>query len=146
MNVDNNWIIEFPTELFMLVKTRAQSVIDSSVYRTEFSDAYWTMDEVINAEPIFPTIFMFFNMNEMGRDIEGIDINAVMCMCQVDITVSKKQGLSGGRYLAGVIMNEFKKLGFEIQEAPYFDDNTNDLKRMIFRARRLIGQADIINS
>lgn len=59
MNVDNNWIIELPTELFMLVKTRAQSVIDSSVYRTEFSDAYWTMDEVINAEPISQQFLCF---------------------------------------------------------------------------------------
>ena len=43
-------------------------------------------------------------------------------------------------------MNEFKALGFNIKEAPNFNDNTIDIKRIVFRAERVIGQADIIFS
>ena len=84
-------------------------------------------------------------MNELGGDLNGQDINGVMCMVQVDITCTKEQGSQDARFVSGVVMNEFKKLRFFINEVPQFNDNTNDLIRLIFRARRVIGQSDIIN-
>lgn len=139
--MDNvTWIIDIPTEIFMLVKTRAQAQLNNL-----FPNALWTMDDSLTIEPIFPTIFMSFECSEVGMDLNAQDINGINCVAQVDITVTKEQGIENARYISSIVVAEFKKLGFEITEAPMFR-NTVDLKSMIFVARRIIGQADIINS
>lgn len=144
--VDNNWVLELPTQIFTLVKTRVNKKINTSSLATKFKDTFWTMDNAVNIEPKFPTVYMFFESSEIGNDLMNTDINAIICMAQIDITVSKDLGLNGAKTLAGLCMNEFKALGFNIKEAPNFNDNTIDIKRIVFRAERVIGQADIIFS
>lgn len=146
MSVDNTWVIDLPEQIFTLVKTKVQKKITTTSLAQKFPKTFWTMDSSVNAEPIFPTIYMIFVNNETGNDLYNKDINAIICMAQVDITVTKEQGLNGARTIAGLVMNEFKDLGFTIKEAPAFEDNTTDLKRMVFRASRVIGQSDIIFS
>lgn len=142
--VDNNWAIELPTQIFTLVKTRVQKKINAAT--TKYPNIFWTMDGSINKTPVFPTIYVVFDCYETGNDLNNRDINAIDCTAQVDITVSKEQGLSGARYIAGMVMEEFKELGFTIRETPNFNDGTLDTKRMVFRASRVIGQADVIYS
>lgn len=74
------------------------------------------------------------------------DINGISCIAQVDITVTKEQGLESARHISSIVMDEFKQLGFQIANLPSFSQSTIDLKRMVFEARRIIGQADIINN
>lgn len=146
MNVDNTWVIDLPTQIFTLVKTKVNKKVKTTTLSSKFSDIFWTMDSAVNIEPIFPTVYMFFECNEIGNDLTNTDINAIVCMAQIDITVSKEIGLNGARTIAGLCMNEFKALGFNIKEAPNFNENTLDIKRIVFRATRVIGQADIIYS
>lgn len=138
--IDNTWAIDVETVVFATVKKRAQAILNS-----KYPNAFWTMDNVVNAEPTFPTIYMFMTSNEIGNDLEGEDINGISAMFQVEITVDKKQGIREGRLIAGVVMNEFKRLHFIVNQMPEFDGNTNDTKRLIFRCRRNIGQADILS-
>lgn len=144
--VDNTWVIDLPTQIYTLVKTKSQAKFNKSPKASVLKDTFWTLDGVINAKPVFPTIYLAFDCVEVGNDLHNKDINAVICTVQVDISVSKEQGLTTARYVSGIVMNEFKQLGFNISEAPNLNDSTIDIKRMVFRASRVIGQADIIFS
>lgn len=141
MAFDNFWAFNLPSDINTIVKTKSLARLAS-----KYTSVSWTMDESERTTPIFPSVFVMIDCIELGNDLIGTDINAVNCEVEVQVTVTKEQGLSGARYVAGVVADEFKALGFEIREMPYFKDNTTDLKRMIFRGRRIIGQADIINS
>lgn len=140
MTVDNTWVLDLEPTIVALVKTRAMKNI-----KKKYPDTTWSTDDSILKEPTFPNVFILTECNEIGKDIEGVDINAVSMMAQVRITVSKAQGMQGARFVAGHVMNEFKNLGFGIDEIPRFEGNTVDTKQLLFRARRVIGQADILN-
>lgn len=138
--IDNMWVMDLPQTITTLVSTRANKRLIS-----KFPNVRWTTEDTINSPLVFPTIKMTYTMSELGGDLEGQDINGVMCMVQVDVTCSKEQGSQDARFVSGVAMDEFKKLRFIVYEIPQFKDDTNDLIRLIFRARRVIGQSDVIN-
>lgn len=137
--IDNTWVMDLPQVITTIISTRGQAIL-----RNKYPKALWTTEDVKNSNPTFPTILLSFDLAEVGNDLNGIDINGVMCTVDVNITVTKSQGIRDARWISGVAMNEFKKLRFVVNEMPRFDDNTNDLIRLIFRARRIIGQADMI--
>ena len=138
--IDNSWVMDLPQTITTIVKTRGNNRLIS-----KFPDIRWTTEDTKDSPLKFPTILLTYTMSEFGGTLEGTDINAVMCMIQVDVTCTKEQGSQNARYVTGVVMDELKKLRFIVNEIPQFNDNTTDLIRMILRARRVIGQADSIN-
>lgn len=139
--IDNTWAMELPQIITTIVSTRGKTRL-----ATTYPNTSWTEEDVRNNPSVFPTVFMDYTMTEMGADLIGQDINAIMLMVQVDVTVSRDQGITGARLVTGVAMDEFKRLSFEVNQMPSFSDNTSDLIRMTFRARRVVGQADTFNS
>lgn len=139
-SIDNTWVLDLEPKIVALVKTRANKVI-----KPKYADINWTTDDAILQDAKFPNVYIFTTATEMGKDMVGQDINAVIFMAQIRITVSKEQGIKGARFIAGAVMSEFKNLGFDITEIPYFEGNTIDTKQMLFRANRVIGQADLLN-
>lgn len=138
--VDNTWVLDLEPTIVALVKTRANKLI-----KTKYPNVNWTTDDTVIKEPVFPNIYILTSSTEIGKDMIGQDINGVSFTVQVRITVSKEQGMSGARFIAGKVMNEFKNLGFALDEIPRFEGNTPDTKQLLFRAYRIIGQADILN-
>lgn len=138
--IDNTWAMDLPQIITTIVSTRGKTRLADT-----YPNASWTEEDVKNSPSVFPTIFLSYTMTEMGADLIGQDINAVMLMVQCDVTVTKAEGIRGARFVTGVVMDEFKKLMFEVNQMPSFDDNTNDLIRLTFRARRVVGQADVIS-
>lgn len=138
--IDNTWVLDLEPTIVALVKTRANKKI-----KTKYPDINWTTDDSVVKEPTFPNVYIFTSSIEFGKDMYGQDINAVSFLAQVRITVSKEQGMKGARFIAGHVMSEFKNLGFIIDEIPRFEGNTPDTKQLLFRANRIIGQADILN-
>ena len=137
--IDNTWALEVPEKILTIVQTRGQAILDE-----KFPNAFWTTDDMNNSNPTFPTIMFTFDCSETGGDLMGTDINAVLCMAQIDVTVTKEQGINNARYVAGVVLSEMKRLMFSANEMPQFNDNTNDLIRLTFRCIRIIGQADTL--
>lgn len=140
MTVDNTWVLDLEPKIVALVKTRANKVI-----KKKYPDINWTTDDSVVKEPVFPNVYIFTECTEIGMDVTGDDINAVVMMAQVRITVTKDQGMAGARLVANATMNEFKRLGFIIDRIPRFEGGSTDTKQLLFRARRVIGQADILN-
>lgn len=138
--IDNSWVMDLPQTITTIVKTRGNNRLIS-----KFPDIRWTTEDTKDSPLKFPTILLTYTMSEVGGTLEGTDINGVMCMVQIDVTCTKEQGSQSARQVASVVMDEFKRLQFIVGEMPQFKDNTNDLIRMILRARRVIGQADVIN-
>lgn len=138
--IDNSWVMDLPQTITTIVKTRGNNRLIS-----KFPDIRWTTEDTKDSPLKFPTILLTYTMSEVGGTLEGTDINGVMCMVQIDVTCTKEQGSQSARQVASVVMDEFKRLQFIVGEMPQFKDNTTDLIRMILRARRVIGQADVIN-
>ena len=137
--IDNMWAFDIPEKIFTIVSTRGQEVL-----KDNYPDTKWSMDDKSYSTATFPTVLFTFTSTEMGNDLMGQDINAIYCSVQIDVTVTKEQGINVARYVSGVVANEMKRLSFSINEMPQFNDNTDDLIRLIFRCRRVIGQADTL--
>lgn len=137
--MSNTWVLDVEPNVFAIVKYGALKEL------TDFPSTFFTMDSINNSESVFPTVYIHFLQGvEIGQTLEGQDINGMNATVDVQITVSKEQGSSVARRVTDVVMEQFKQLGFSIYSLPEFNGNTNDTKRMVFRARRIIGANDTL--
>lgn len=137
--IDNTWILTLQNEIFTLVKTRAQAILND-----KYPNAFWTTESSTHIEPIFPTIYITFSGMETGSDLTGLDVNGVILDAQIEIYTERKQSKVETEYISGVVLNEFKRLGFFIRDIPHRDDTNPDIRRVIYTAGRVVGQADLI--
>lgn len=139
--IDNTWIITLPNEIFTLVKTRAQAILND-----KYPNTFWTTESSTHIEPIFPTIYISFSGMETGSDLTGADVNGIILDADIEVYTERKTSKVETEYISGVVLNEFKRLGFEISDIPIRDDTNPDIRRVIFKAGRVVGQADIITN
>ena len=133
-----SWIIEKQSEIYTVVKYRAEKVL-----KPKYPDIRFTMDDSAQLEAQFPTVYVhYLPGREIARDIEGDNINAFVCDVQVDVTVSKAQGKTVAEKVSAEIMEQFKKLRFDIRSTPTPVSTGNETKQMSFRMSRTIGSSD----
>lgn len=137
------WVLDIETAIFATVKTRALPLLKEryeNILATNF-----TMDNVVSSDAEFPNIYIHFLPSiEVGGDLDGTTINGIRTTVQCEITTTAEDGLNGARYIASVMLEQFKKLKFSCNSLPEFNGNTADTKRMVFRATRIIGANDTI--
>lgn len=136
------WACDVETEIYSIVKARATANLI-----TEYPNINFTMKAKVEDDAIFPTVYIHFLPSlEVGQDIENTQINAIRATAQVEITVGGNQNdMTDARKVAYTVLDEFKRLRFNITSMPEFRDSTNDTQRIIYRASRVIGSNDKIN-
>lgn len=135
------WVSDTELKVNTIVTTRAKKNLVST-----YPDIFFTMDSESDTKPTFPTVYIhFLSEFEQGKTLDGCDVNAFTCGVQIDVTVTKEQGQTVARKVMYEVLEQFKKLSFEIIMMPEFI-STGDIqtKRMVSRCRRLIGASDII--
>lgn len=134
------WIFDVETSIFARLKNEVISSLKS-----KYPDINFTMDDASDTQPKFPTVYIhFLGGSEQGQDLEGLSINAILCTVQFEVTVSKEQGLLGARQVTYEVVRQLKNLRFSVVSLPEFQNISTDTKRMVGRARRTIGQADVL--
>lgn len=141
MAIDNSWVFSIESKIYTIVKTRLDKALSAT-----YPDLFITQQQKLNDEPHFPTIYIqMLNSPEMGADIEGSSVNAMMVTFETHVTVNKSQGLSGCRKVAGAVLDNFKKLRFNVTNRGEITRETSDNYIIVSRFRRVIGANEEID-
>ena len=136
-----SWVSDTELKINTIVTTRAKKNLI-----TDYPNIFFTMDNETDVTPTFPTVYIHFLPNaERGKTLDGFDINAFLCGVQIEVIVTKDQGQTTARTVMYEMLEQFKKLSFEINLMPEFT-STGDVetKEIVARCRRVIGASDII--
>lgn len=141
MAIDNSWVFSVESKIYTIVKTRLDKALSAT-----YPDLFITQQQKLNDEPHFPTIYIqMLNSPEMGADLEGSIVNAMMVTFETHVTVNKSQGLSGCRKVAGAVLDNFKKLRFNVTNRGEITRETSDNYIIVSRFRRVIGANEEID-
>ena len=136
---ENKWIFNIQTFIYSRIKA-----ILTSKLKSKYKDLFITDDNEVPTDPKFPSIyFEFLQPVERGKDLEGKGINAIYLTVEVQVSVTKAQGINVAREVAFEVLECFKDLSFEAT-MPNFEKDGSGTKRMIARYSRVIGYNEAI--
>lgn len=132
------WFNDIENRLFSRVKA-----VLKAKYGTTYKDLNVTTNEAVYEATQLPTVYLHFNVDERGNDLENTTINAVSMYIRVKVIVSDEQGLGAARDLSYCVMQALKEARFNVN-MPGLETTEGDTKVMISTYRRTIGSSDII--
>lgn len=134
-NID--WAFNLENLIFSKVKTESKRILS-----TKYPNIYYTTSNMNKGEPTYPTVYIHeLPGAEMGADLVGKDINAVMETLQIEVISDTSQ--ADVSYIMKVIAGVMKDMSFQINSMPEFS-NGETYFRKIMRCRRVIGNADTL--
>ncbi len=134
--IDNSWVFDLETKIYSRVKVNALKKLKDKYPKINF-----TTSDRNQGDPIYPTVYIHeLPANEIGKDITGDAINGVSYTMQVEVIADTSQEET--KEIMKVIMLEFKKLKFNINVFPSFE-NGNTYYRSVSRCQRIFGCNDI---
>ena len=140
----SDWVFSIEPKIYTIIKTRLTNALLST-----YPKLYITQQEKLNDDTSLPTIFIkMLDSPEMGADLDNTTVNALMATFEVHITIAKdgaNNGMSGMRKLASAVLENFKKLRFNVIFRGEINRETSDTYSFISRYRRVIGADEEIN-
>ena len=140
----SDWVFNIEPKIYTIIKTRLTNALAST-----YPKLYITQQEKLNDDTSLPTIFIkMLDSPEMGADLDNTTVNALMATFEVHITIAKSgtdNGLSGMRKLASAVLENFKKLRFNVIFRGEISREGSDTYSFISRYRRVIGAEEEIN-
>lgn len=131
------WAFNLENLIYSKVKTESKKILDK-----KYPKIYFTTSNMNKGEPVYPTVYIHeLPGTEMGADLNGTDINAVMETLQVEVISDTSQ--ADVSYIMKVVAGVFKDMRFQINSMPEFS-NGETYYRKIMRCRRVIGNADTL--
>lgn len=131
------WTSNIQSVVFSIVKNEV-----SKVLLNEYTDLHFTTSDKVQTVPQFPSVYIHeIGSIEQGMDLEGADINAIMCNIQIEVTDNISQ--ERVRKTMGEVLRVMKKMRFSVVLMPEYQ-NTTETFRQVARFRRVIGQGDIL--
>lgn len=134
-----SWIADVESKIFTLVKYKGEQEL-----KEKYPNIYYTTDSEASTQTRFPTVFInFMSTDERGQDLEGKTINGFLCTLQIEVTVSKSQGQPVAKEVIWQVIDTLKSYYcFDIFDLPKFIETGNDTRRIVARARRVIGASE----
>lgn len=110
--------------------------------KTKYPNTRFTTSDREPQNPQFPNIYVHERSSmEMGEDLEGNTLNAVMSSFQIDVT--DNSAMENATEVMNYVLSTMKALRFEVVTMPEFQ-NTTSVFRKIAVFRRVIGDGDIL--
>ena len=136
-----SWIEDTESKIYTLIKYKGEQT-----FKSKYPNIYFTTDSELSTETRFPTVFInFISNDERGKDLEGKTINGFLCTLQIEVTVSKSQGQPVAKEIIWQVIETLKSYyGFDIFDLPKFITTGNETRRIVARARRIIGASETI--
>ena len=137
----NDWAFDIEPKIYTIIKTRLEKAL-----KTTYPNLYVAQQEKIDAEPQFPTVILqMLSSPEIGADLNNTTVNAMLVTWESHITVSKTMGMSVLRKVSAEVLDNFKKLRFNVADRGEISRETPDTYVLISRFRRVIGGNEEIN-
>ena len=131
------WISDISPMVFTRVKMEVGKAL-----RPKYPDLFFTTSDRVEAEPKFPTVYIHeMPGSETGQDLEGTEINAIICSFQIEVTDTYLNNRA--TEVMSEVVKCMKKMRFSVASIPEFQ-NQKDTVRQVARFRRTIGQGDVL--
>lgn len=124
------------------LSSRLRAVLTAK-YGTTYKDLNVTTKEAVYQPTKLPTVYLHYNVEERGQDLENTGINAVQMTIQVKVYVSASQNIKVAEELSYAVMEILKEAHFNVT-MPGLDTSEGDTLVLISQYRRLIGANDEI--
>ena len=133
----NAWVFDIQDKIY----SRLEAVCLAKL-KKKYSDINVTMDNHKVTNPKFPSVYLHFLAPiEVGKDLDGKDINAIYLTAQIEVTVTSAQEMSVANEVSQVVMDCMKDMRFSATSLAEFV-NTDTEYRTVSRFARNIGNAD----
>lgn len=134
-----DWVFSIETKIYTIIKTRLEKALLST-----YPNLNVTQQQKINDTPSVPTVFIkMLDSPEIGADLEGSTINAMLATFETHITVTKDMGLSGLRKISAAVLEQFKKLRFQTNTRGEITRETSETYTVIARFNRVVTEEEI---
>lgn len=141
---DNDWVLDIEPKIYTIVKTRLKTALSST-----YPNLLVTQEQKLNDDTNLPSIYIkMLDSYEIGADLNNLTVNAMMITFEVHVTIAKdgqNNGLTGLRKISKSVLDNFKKLRFNMVMRGEITKETSDTCKMISRFRRTIGGNEEIN-
>lgn len=138
MEMDNSWVFEIQDKIYSRLEAMCIARLSGSYPKINV-----TMDDHKVTNPKFPNVYLhFLSPIEIGKDLNGQDINAIYLTGQIEVTVTEAQGMSVANDVSQVVVDCMKQMRFSAT-LPEFA-NTDSEYRTVCRFARTIGNADVL--
>lgn len=139
-----DWVFSIESKIYTIVKTRLINAL-----KTTYPNLLVTQQQRLNDDTTLPSVFIkMLDSPETGADLEGTTVNAMYVTFEVHITIPKdgtNYGMSGLRKIASSVLENFKKLRFQMATRGEITRETSDTYTLIARYGRVIGADEEIN-
>ena len=136
-----DWVFNIESKIYTIVKTRMTNAL-----KDVYPKLLITQQQRLNDDTQLPVIYIkMLDSPEIGADLDGATVNAMLVTFETHITVSKDSGLSGLRKISASVLENFKKLRFQMATRGEITRETSDTYTTISRYNRVIGAEEEIN-
>ena len=136
--MDNSWVFDIQDKIYSRLEAVCLAKLSGS-----YPDINVTMDSNVPTHPKFPSVYLhFLSPIEVGRDLDGLDVNAIYLTAQVEVTVTNAQEMSVASDVSQVVMDCMKEMRFSATLPEFV--NTDTEYRTVSRYARTIGNADTL--
>lgn len=124
-----------------IVFTRIKNKVGNKL-KNKYPELHFTNSDIIPKEPKFPTVYIHeLSGSETDRDMEGAEINSVLCSFQIEVTDNISQVRA--KDVMNEVMKLLKEMKFGGNSLPEFQ-NRDGYFKSVARFRRTIGKHDIL--
>lgn len=135
-SVDNTWIFDVQEKIY----SRLDAICEAKL-SGKYPDINVTMDSHVPTHPRFPSVYLhFLAPAEIGRDLDGQDVNAVYLTAQIDVTVTSAQEMSVANEVSQVVVDCMKEMRFSATLPEFI--NTDSEYRTVSRFARVLGNEE----
>jgi len=137
-NNTSSWVFDIQDKIFSRLDAICTAKLSS-----KYPNINVTTDDHKVTNPKFPNVYLhFLSPVEVGKDLDGQDVNAVYLTAQVEITVTSAQEMSVANEVSQVVMDCMKEMRFSATLPEFV--NTDTEYRTVSRFARTIGNADTL--
>ena len=113
-----------------------------SELKTKYPNTNFTTTNRESDNPKFPSVYVHeMGSSEMGRDLEGTEINAILSTFQIEVKDS--ESMTNATEVMNYVVQTMKTMRYEVVTMPEFS-NPQSVYRKIARFRRVIGSGDVL--
>ena len=132
----NEWVFDIQDKIY----SRLDAVCKTKLI-SKYPDINVTMDSHVPTMPKFPNVYIHFLAPiEIGKDLDGLDINAIYLTAQIDVTVTSSQEMSVANEVSQVVVDCMKEMRFSATLPEFV--NTDTEYRTVARFARTIGNEE----
>ena len=136
--MDNTWVFDIQDKVY----SRLEAICLSKLL-SKYADINVTMDNHKVTNPKFPNVYLHFLAPiEIGKDLDGQDVNAIYLTAQIEITVTSSQGMTVANEVSQVVVDCMKEMRFSATLPEFV--NTDSEYRTVSRYARTIGNKETL--